>query len=120
MTLPRIETLATPALQAFADHLTACTSGCALELDGSGPLCETGEPLSAIDWEAELTAQTRAADAARRADVITAAVAGARAGRRHAEIRRDATAGSCPMGGDHSPGSSGEWIGRCTKCDQSC
>jgi hypothetical protein len=28
--------------------------------------------------------------------------------------------GSCPNGGDHTPGSSGEWVGRCTKCGQPC
>lgn len=27
---------------------------------------------------------------------------------------------NCSAGGDHTPGSSGEWVGRCTKCGQSC
>lgn len=28
--------------------------------------------------------------------------------------------GNCPAGGDHTAGTSGEWLGRCTKCGQSC
>jgi len=24
--------------------------------------------------------------------------------------------GNCSSGGDHLPGTSGEWVGRCTKC----
>lgn len=28
--------------------------------------------------------------------------------------------GNCPQGGDHTPGTSGEWVGRCTKCGASC
>jgi hypothetical protein len=27
---------------------------------------------------------------------------------------------NCPQGGNHTPGTSGEWVGRCTKCGQSC
>lgn len=27
--------------------------------------------------------------------------------------------GACPAGGEHTPGSSGAWIGRCTKCGTS-
>lgn len=28
--------------------------------------------------------------------------------------------GTCPAGGDHTPGTSGQWKGRCTKCGTSC
>lgn len=28
--------------------------------------------------------------------------------------------GNCPNGGDHTGGTSGEWIGKCTKCGQPC
>jgi len=28
--------------------------------------------------------------------------------------------GTCPNGGDHTPGISDEWVGRCTKCGTPC
>jgi hypothetical protein len=28
--------------------------------------------------------------------------------------------GSCPAGGDHQGGTSGEWIGKCVKCGNPC
>ena len=28
--------------------------------------------------------------------------------------------GNCSAGGDHTRGTSGEWIGRCTKCGNPC
>lgn len=30
------------------------------------------------------------------------------------------TMDACPAGGNHTPGTSGEWKGRCTKCGQPC
>ena len=30
------------------------------------------------------------------------------------------TMGTCPNGGDHTPGTSGQWVGRCTKCGTPC
>lgn len=89
-------------LQEFADHLTGCTSGCNLKLDGTGPLCEEGERLAYIDWEAEAIGQF-ATTLMGRLQKITVV-----------------TAGSCPMGEDHTFGTSGEWIGRCTKCGNPC
>jgi hypothetical protein len=46
-----------PTLQEFADHLSECTSGCDLKLDGTGPLCPEGERLERIDWEQEAIRQ---------------------------------------------------------------
>jgi hypothetical protein len=81
----------TPAFQAFADHLSHCTQGCDVRLDGSGPLCADGLRLSAVDWELELAVQSGAvAYANERAAVVRDAVAGARAGRRNAQARREA------------------------------
>ena len=113
--------MATPAFQAFADHLSHCTQGCEVRMDGSGPLCADGLRLSAVDWELELAVQSGAvAYANQRAAVVRDAVAGAQAGRRNAQARREAMAGGCPSGGSHTPGTSGEWVGRCTKCGQPC
>jgi hypothetical protein len=89
-------------LQEFADHLTGCTSGCALRLDGTGPLCDEGQILADIDGETEAVTQFATILMGRltRLPVVTA--------------------GSCPAGGDHTPGSTGEWVGRCTKCGNPC
>lgn len=46
-----------PTLQEFADHLSECTSGCDLKLDGTGPLCPEGERLERVDWEQEAIRQ---------------------------------------------------------------
>lgn len=87
MSTPRLEMTTTPAFQAFADHLAHCTQGCDVRLDGTGPLCDQGQALSAVDWELELAVPSGAvAYANDRARVIRDAVSGSRAGR--ADARR--------------------------------
>jgi len=66
----------------FTVHLTHCTQGCDVRLDGTGPLCADGQrELDAVDWGARARAMN-----------MVAALDGTRRGRANAAARRSAAA----------------------------
>lgn len=47
----------------FTRHLSDCTSGCDVRLDGTGPLCPEGvQVMQSLDWEALSRSRDRAQD----------------------------------------------------------